>query len=282
MSPSSPLGERNPFRFLECSVQGGDRYQIEDPDIAIAWSQDQLPAVRMSWSSHMEVHDLYPVTTLTHTWPTGTKVEIPMTECPHSFVNPMDPVMIEHVRRCCVELIITYKDCFSFSYHKLHMHSLAQWQHTQTRSTHWCGISAMLSDWVVCCWMCATWSHHIRCFGHWSARSIRSPLHSNQPVWPDAELVRGYYWQTQKQSSNQDWYGIADGDSMTAVGHVIRRIVWVHVCMRGRIIYTHRFMIIRQPTTTSLMWRGMHFLAQGGLAHFITLVLLHEHYAVVV
>ena len=41
-------------------------------------------------------------------------------------------------------------------------------------------------------------------------------------------------------------------------------------------------MVIRQPTTINLMWRGMHFRARWGLAHFITWVLLHEHYAVVV
>jgi hypothetical protein len=106
--PSGPSGERSPFRFLECSVQGGDRDQIEDADAAIAWVLGQLPDVRMSWPQHMQVQDLYPVATSTYTWPTGTYVkvacfaqdkvvEIPRTECPNSFVNPMDP---NHDRAC--------------------------------------------------------------------------------------------------------------------------------------------------------------------------------------
>jgi hypothetical protein len=110
--PSGPSGERSPFRFLECSVQGGDRDQIEDADAAIAWVLGQLPAVRMSWPQHMEVQDLYPVATSNYTWPTGTKVKvpcfaqgkvvaIPIAECPDSFVNPMNP----NNDRACVKVL---------------------------------------------------------------------------------------------------------------------------------------------------------------------------------
>jgi hypothetical protein len=99
---SGPPVERSPFRFLECSVQGGDREQIKDADTATAWVLGQLPDVRMSWPQHMEVQDLYPVATSTYAWPAGTDVnvpcfaqdkvvEIPITECPDLFVNPIDP-----------------------------------------------------------------------------------------------------------------------------------------------------------------------------------------------
>ncbi len=93
-------------------MQGGDRDQIEDADTAIAWVLGQLPAVPMSWPQHMEVQDLYPVATSTYTWSTGTDVkvpcfaqdkvvEIPITECPDSFVNPMDP----NNDRACVKVL---------------------------------------------------------------------------------------------------------------------------------------------------------------------------------
>jgi hypothetical protein len=115
-----PSGERNPFQFLECDVQGGDVNQIEDADTAIAFMLGQLPflagqnepeknvAVSLSWPENMEVQDLYPVTTSTYTWPTGTTVEVPCyaqdkvveivrVECPDSFVNPIDP---NHLSPC--------------------------------------------------------------------------------------------------------------------------------------------------------------------------------------
>ncbi len=118
--PMGPSGERNPFQFLECDVQGGDVNQIEDADTAIAFMLGQLPflagqnepeknvAVSLSWPENMEVQDLYPVTTSTYTWPTGTTVEVPCyaqdkvveivrVECPDSFVNPIDP---NHLSPC--------------------------------------------------------------------------------------------------------------------------------------------------------------------------------------
>ena len=113
--PMGPSGERNPFRFLECDVQGGNGNQIEDADTAIAFMLGQLPflagqdepwknvaAVSITWPTNMEVQDLYPTAASTYTWPTGTIVEVPCytqdkvveivrAECPDSFVNPIDP-----------------------------------------------------------------------------------------------------------------------------------------------------------------------------------------------
>ncbi len=119
--PSGPSGERTPFRFLECDVQGGDANQINGADAALAWMFSQLPfvatkrksgnkneTVSLSWPSNMEAQDLFPSTSSTYTFPTGTKVDVPCfaqnkvvdikrTECPDSFVIPMDP---NHDRPC--------------------------------------------------------------------------------------------------------------------------------------------------------------------------------------
>ena len=115
--PSGPSGERNPYRFLECDVQGGDATQIQGADAALAWMFSQLPfvsgrnpkaTVSLSWPTNMEAQDLFPLTSSTYTLPTGTKVDVPCFaqnkvvdidrgECPDSFVNPMDP---KNVRRC--------------------------------------------------------------------------------------------------------------------------------------------------------------------------------------
>ena len=109
--PSGPSGERTPFRFLECDVQGGDANRIEGADAALAWTFSQLPfvsgrnpnaIVSLSWPTNMEAQDLFPSTSSTYTFPTGTKVDVPCfaqnkvvdierTECPDSFVNPNDP-----------------------------------------------------------------------------------------------------------------------------------------------------------------------------------------------
>ena len=113
--PSGPSGERTPFRFLECDVQGGDANQINGADAALAWMFSQLPfvatkrksgnkneTVSLSWPTNMEAQDLFPLTSSTYTFPTGTKVDVPCfaqnkavdierTECPDSFVNPNDP-----------------------------------------------------------------------------------------------------------------------------------------------------------------------------------------------
>jgi hypothetical protein len=119
--PSGPSGERTPFRFLECDVQGGDANQINGADAALAWTFSQLPFVwgnnpngimSLSWPTNMEAQDLFPSTSSTYTFPTGTKVDVPCfaknkvanierTECPDSFVNPMDPNNI----RACVKVI---------------------------------------------------------------------------------------------------------------------------------------------------------------------------------
>jgi hypothetical protein len=115
--PSGPSGERTPFRFLECDVQGGDANKIQGADAALASLFSQLPfvsgydpnaIVSLSWPINMEAQDLYPLTSSTYTFPTGTKVDVPCfaqnkvvdierTECPDSFVNPMDP---NNVRPC--------------------------------------------------------------------------------------------------------------------------------------------------------------------------------------
>jgi hypothetical protein len=107
--PSGPSGERNPFRFLECDVQGGDANQIQGADTALAWMFSQLPfvpgntqIVSLSWPTNMEAQALYPLSSSTYTFLTGTKVDVPCsaqnkvvgierTKCPDSFVNPMDP-----------------------------------------------------------------------------------------------------------------------------------------------------------------------------------------------
>jgi hypothetical protein len=116
--PSGSSGERTPFRFLECDVQGGDVNQTKGADAALAWIFSQRPyvsgrnapayVVSLSWPRTMEVQDLYPLTSSTYTFPTGAKVDVPCfaqnkvvdierTECPDSFVNPMDP---NHDRPC--------------------------------------------------------------------------------------------------------------------------------------------------------------------------------------
>jgi hypothetical protein len=141
--PSGPSKERTPFRFLECDVQGGDanqikgadwtvtlnltspypnpELQIKDADAALAWMFSQLPyvsgkspneIVSISWPTNMEAQDLFPSTSSTYTFPTGTKVDVPCfaqnkevdikrTECPDLFVNPMDL----NDSRACVKVL---------------------------------------------------------------------------------------------------------------------------------------------------------------------------------
>jgi hypothetical protein len=119
--PTGLSGERTPFRFLECDVQGGDANQIKGADTALAYLSSQLPfvpanhpnwIVSLSWPTNMEAQDLYPLTSSTYTFPTGTKVDvacstqvkvvdIERTECPDSFVNPMDP----NDERPCVKVL---------------------------------------------------------------------------------------------------------------------------------------------------------------------------------
>jgi hypothetical protein len=119
--PSGPNGERTPFQFLECDVQGGDANQIKPADVALAFIFSQFPfvsgnkneIVSISWPINMEAQDLYPLTSSTYTFPTGTKVDVPCfaqnkevdierTECPDSFVNPNDP---NHDRPCVKVLL---------------------------------------------------------------------------------------------------------------------------------------------------------------------------------
>ncbi len=98
-------------------MQGGDANQIKGADAALALVFSQLPfvsginpnaVVSLSWPTNMEAQDLFPLTSSTYTFPTGTKVGvacfaqnkvvgIERTECPDSFVNPMDP---NHERPC--------------------------------------------------------------------------------------------------------------------------------------------------------------------------------------
>jgi hypothetical protein len=104
-------------------VQGGDANQIQGADTALAWLFSQLPfvsgsspitksnpnaIVSLSWPTNMEAQDLFPLTSSTYTFPTGIKVDVPCfaqnkvvdierTECPDSFVNPMD---LNHISPC--------------------------------------------------------------------------------------------------------------------------------------------------------------------------------------
>jgi hypothetical protein len=109
--PTGPSGERSPFQFMECDVQGGDVEQIEGADTAKAFIQGAYPLVdgrdpnlvfSFSWPKGMEAQDLYPVAASTYTWATGTNIEVPCfaqgkevkierTECPGPFINPIDP-----------------------------------------------------------------------------------------------------------------------------------------------------------------------------------------------
>jgi hypothetical protein len=118
--PSGISGERTPFRFLECDVQGGDANQINGADAALAWIFSQLPfvsgnnpneIVSLSWPTNMEAQDLFPLTSSTYTFPTGKVdvacyaqnkvVDIERTECPDSFVSPNDP----NYDRPCVKVL---------------------------------------------------------------------------------------------------------------------------------------------------------------------------------
>jgi hypothetical protein len=109
--PSGPSGERHPFQFLECDVKGGDVGRVEEADAAKALIQGQYPladgrdphlVLSISWPKHMEAQDLYPVAASTYSWANGTNIEVPCsalekvvkvqrTDCPGSFVNPIDP-----------------------------------------------------------------------------------------------------------------------------------------------------------------------------------------------
>ena len=109
-------------------MQGGDANQINGADAALAWMFSQLPfvsakkpneIVSLSWPINMEVQDLFPLTSSTYTFPTGTKVDVPCfaqnkvvdikrTECPDSFVNPMDPNDV----RPCVKVVHGSTRCF--------------------------------------------------------------------------------------------------------------------------------------------------------------------------
>jgi hypothetical protein len=152
---------------LECDVQGGDASKIQGADTALAWMFSQLPfvsgdkneIVSLSWPRNMEAQDLYPLISSTYTFPTGTKMDVPCfaqnkavdierTECPDSFVNPNDP---NHDRACVKVLLhgstVYIRSVFFITPLALHgTRSLAQWQHTPTRSMDECGLEAMLSD----------------------------------------------------------------------------------------------------------------------------------------
>jgi hypothetical protein len=67
-------------------VQGGDANQTNGADAALAWTFSQLPfvwgnkpnaIVSLSWPTNMEAQDLFPSTSSTYTFPTGTKVSVP-------------------------------------------------------------------------------------------------------------------------------------------------------------------------------------------------------------
>ncbi len=116
-------GERTPFQLIACDAQGGDPEHIESADVALAISLGQLPVVAQadpnsvlsfSWPFNMEVQDLYPVSTSTYTWPTGSTSEVPCYSlnkvvliereaCPASFDNPIDPNYIKP----CVKVRLT-------------------------------------------------------------------------------------------------------------------------------------------------------------------------------
>jgi hypothetical protein len=109
---------------------------LEGADATLAWMFSQLPVVSgnsgffpnqlvsLSWPTNMEAQDLFPKTSSTYTYPfpTGTKVDVPCfaqtkavdikrTECPDSFVNPMDPNHIDP----CVKVLHGSTRCFIHS-----------------------------------------------------------------------------------------------------------------------------------------------------------------------
>jgi hypothetical protein len=106
-----------PICGMRCARRRCESNQIQGPDAALAWMFSQLPfvsgknpheVVSLSWPTNMEAQDLFPLTSSTYTFPTGTKVDvacfsqnrvvdIERTECPASFVNPNDPY---HDRPC--------------------------------------------------------------------------------------------------------------------------------------------------------------------------------------
>jgi hypothetical protein len=116
-------GERTPFQLIACDAQGGDPDHIESADAALAISLGRFPVVAQddpnsvlsfSWPINMEAQDLYPVSTSTYTWPTGSKSEVPCSRlnkvvpiereaCPASFDNPIDPNYIKP----CVKVRLT-------------------------------------------------------------------------------------------------------------------------------------------------------------------------------
>jgi hypothetical protein len=186
--PSGPNGERTPFRFLECDVQGGDANEIKGADAALALINSQLPfvsgidpdeIVSFSWPPNMEAQDLFPKTSSTYTFPTGIKVDvacfsqtnvvdIERTECPDPFVNPIDP---SDARPCVKVLngstVVVSIACFS--------HSPCLALHTQPcpvaaysdeeYGQMWAGSNAVgLIGLVLNVYMCMTWSDQYRIY----------------------------------------------------------------------------------------------------------------------
>jgi hypothetical protein len=115
---------------------------IQGADGALALLQGQMPyaaalgsgsglgpnqVISLSWPQHMEIQDLYPATSSTYTLPTGTNVTVSCaaqgkvvgirhTECPGSFVNPMDP---NHDKPCVKVSVLrmelhVYITCFAY------------------------------------------------------------------------------------------------------------------------------------------------------------------------
>ncbi len=106
-------------------MQGGDANQIQGADVALAMIFSQFPfvprkprsgnkneTVALAWPTNMEAQDLFPLTSSTYTFPTGTKVDVPCfaqnkvvdierVDCPDSFVNSMDP----NPDRACVKVL---------------------------------------------------------------------------------------------------------------------------------------------------------------------------------
>ncbi len=164
-------------------MQGGDANQIKGADTALAWVFSQLPfvsakepdhIVSLSWPTNMEVQDLFPMTSSTYTFPTGTEVEIPCfaqnkvvdierTKCPDSFVNPMDP---NHIRPCvkvlqdvCIHSVfLSHSPCLSLHSQPCPVAAYSDEEYGRM----WAGSNAVgLIGLVLNVYMCMTWSDRI-------------------------------------------------------------------------------------------------------------------------
>jgi hypothetical protein len=69
---------------------------------------------------------------------------------------------------------------------------------------------------------------------------LLSPLHSNPPVRPGAEFVRGHNGCEPKEIPRADLEGLVGGNPVLADGNIIRRFVWVQRCI---LCAAYRFLV---------------------------------------